>query len=70
MIGAIALYGGSSIPWVWILTGVPLSIASLFGALAFVLMPLCAAYLFRETLDAKFAVGAALILCGVIIITR
>ena len=70
MLGAVALYGASSLLWVWILGGVPLSVASLFGSLAYVLTPLCAAYLYGEALGAKFALGAVCVISGLIIITR
>jgi len=70
MAGAVALYGAASVLWVWVLGMVPLSVACLYGALAYVLIPLCSAYLYGETLDAKFALGAVLIVSGVIIVTR
>jgi len=63
-LAALALYGGLSLLWVWILTITPLSRAYPFVALAFVLTPLLGGLVFEETITVRLAAGIALILCG------
>src|SRR5262245_48737053 len=62
---ALALYAGATILWVRILTTVPLSRAYPFAALAFVLVPAAGQLLFNEPINARYALGSALIIIGV-----
>jgi drug/metabolite transporter (DMT)-like permease len=68
LLGALALYGGLTALWVYILTFTELSKAYPFVALAFVLAPLAAQRLFGEVLRPSFFVGLAAIVIGLIVI--
>ncbi len=68
MWGAVLLYGLTIIAWVWVLRTVPLSVAYSAVALVFVFVPLLAIWLFKEPLTPQFALGAGLIMIGVILV--
>ena len=68
-LSALALYGGLSVFWVWILTFTPLSRAYPFLALAFALTPALGAWLFEEAVSFRLIVGMLLILCGLFFVT-
>ncbi|MFN7179044.1 EamA family transporter [Hyphomonas sp.] len=63
-LGAMALYGGATLLWVYVLKTVPLSYAYSFMALTFVIVPVLAHLWFGEPLNAKYFAGMALILAG------
>ncbi|MEO8061547.1 MAG: hypothetical protein ABI821_02240 [Pseudomonadota bacterium] len=67
---AVALYAVSTLLWVRILTTVPLSRAYPFVALAFVLVPAAGYLFFNETVNARYAIGTALIVIGVAVAAR
>ena len=67
---ALALYGAATLLWVRILTTVPLSRAYPFMALAFVLVPAAGYLFFDENITAKYAIGTALIIAGVVVVAR
>jgi len=67
---AVALYGASTLLWVRILTTVPLSRAYPFVALAFVLVPAAGYVFFQESITARYALGTALIVAGVVVAAR
>jgi drug/metabolite transporter (DMT)-like permease len=67
---AIALYGASTLLWVRILTTVPLNRAYPFVALAFVLVPAAGYVFFHEPINARYALGTALIVAGVLVAAR
>ena len=69
LLAALALYGGLTALWVYILTYTELSKAYPFVALAFVLTPLFASRLFHEALKPSFFVGLAAIVVGLLVIT-
>jgi drug/metabolite transporter (DMT)-like permease len=69
-LGAMFLYGGLSILWVWILTFTPLSRAYPFVALAFVVTPLASHFIFMEALDLRFYFGLSFIIVGLILVIR
>jgi drug/metabolite transporter (DMT)-like permease len=69
MWAAVALYAGATLLWVRILTTVPLSRAYPFVALAFVLVPAAGYVFFHEPITIRYALGTALILAGVAIIS-
>jgi drug/metabolite transporter (DMT)-like permease len=66
---AVALYAGATLLWVRILTTVPLSRAYPFAALAFVLVPAAGYVFFHEPITIRYALGTALILAGVAIVS-
>ncbi len=62
---ALALYGLTTLLWVWILRHAPLHLAYPFMGLAFLLVPLMASWWLDEPLHWQSLVGGALILTGV-----
>ncbi|HZY48953.1 MAG TPA: EamA family transporter [Devosia sp.] len=68
MWGAVILYGITILAWVWVLRTTPLSVAYSAVALVFVLVPALAVWLFREPLTPQFALGAGLIVLGVVLV--
>jgi drug/metabolite transporter (DMT)-like permease len=68
MWGAIALYAITILAWVWVLRTVPLSVAYSAVALVFVLVPILAVWLFKESLTPQYAIGAILIAAGVLLV--
>ena len=62
---ALALYGVTTLLWVWILRHAPLHLAYPFMGLAFLLVPLMASVWLDEPLHWQSLVGGALILAGV-----
>ena len=67
---AVLLYALLSVVWVWVLTFVPLSIAYPFVALTFVLTVASGALLFGEPVTVRLMLGGAMIIAGLIVITR
>ncbi len=67
-IGGVALYGLTSIAWMFALKNFPLSKAYPMLALTFVTVPLLARYFFKEPIRPTDLAGMALILAGVFII--
>jgi multidrug transporter EmrE-like cation transporter len=65
---ALAVYGASTILWVWILMHVPISKAYPFALLAMALVPLAGYWLFSEALSVQYAVGLALVMLGLVLI--
>ena len=70
MAAALVLYAIATGLWVWILRTTPLSIAYPFVALGFILVPLAAHYLFAEPLETRYAIGATLIVAGLLVMSR
>ncbi|KLN62196.1 hypothetical protein WH96_01315 [Kiloniella spongiae] len=69
LITGIILYGIATLVWVWILKTVPLNFAYPFTALAFVIVPVAASILFKESLGWQNAVGTIFIIAGIVIIS-
>jgi drug/metabolite transporter (DMT)-like permease len=63
-VAALILYAALTVLWVWILTGVPISRAYPFVALAFALTPVLGILLFSEPASFRLAIGIVLVLCG------
>ncbi len=68
LIAAFAIYGVGTIVWIYVLKSVPLSVAYPFMALTFCAVPLLAWYLLGETLSLRYAVGALLIVAGLLVV--
>ena len=64
---ALTLYAGATLLWISILRTTPLSAAYPFSALGFVVVPLASQWLFGETLQARYLVGALCIVTGIIL---
>lgn len=70
LVAAVLLYALLSAVWVWVLTFVPLSIAYPFVALTFVLTVASGAILFGEAVTLRLLIGGAMVIAGLIVITR
>ena len=70
LITALALYGITTLVWIWVLRHAPLHIAYPFMALAFLIVP-CLGWLFLgEPIHVQTLVGGALILAGITLATH
>lgn len=67
---AMILYAGGTLLWIHILQSVPLSRAYPFAALGFVVVPILAVIFFSERVNLAYALGALLIVAGVVITAR
>jgi undecaprenyl phosphate-alpha-L-ara4N flippase subunit ArnE len=67
-VAALVAYVGLGLVWLWVLRFTPLSRAYLFVALSFLLVPIAAAFVFGEPLSGRFLVGAALTVCGLVLV--
>ena len=65
LFAALAVYGAATFLWVWLLKTLPLNIAYPFVGLAFVIVPLLAAFFLHESLDWRHLAGGGLIAAGV-----
>jgi multidrug transporter EmrE-like cation transporter len=68
VMGGLALYGGSAILWLGVLSKVPVSRAYPFAALAVVLTTLAGRFLLGEPLGGVQIVGISLICIGVVLL--
>jgi drug/metabolite transporter (DMT)-like permease len=66
LIAALALYGFGTLVWIYVLRSVPLTIAYSFMGLTFCFVPLLAQLILGETVTLKYAIGAALIVAGLV----
>jgi multidrug transporter EmrE-like cation transporter len=66
-LGALALYGASTILWVYILARMPLSIAYPFSLLGAALVPVAAFFIFGEPMGVRVWIGTALVLAGLFV---
>ena len=67
---ALCVYAMATVFWLYILQRVPLSLAYPFSALAMVIVPIIAIYLFGEKLSWSYWIGVFFIFTGIIIIAR
>lgn len=65
LIAALALYGITTLGWIWILRQAPLHLAYPFMGLAFLIVPTLAWLLLGEPIGWRTLAGGALILAGV-----
>lgn len=63
----VAIYALATVGWIWLLRHVPLNLAYPVMAMAFVLVPLGSALLLGEALAGRTLIGAAIIVCGVLV---
>lgn len=68
LIAAFAIYGFGTIVWIYVLKSVPLTVAYPFMALTFCAVPLLAWWLLGEQLSLRYALGAALIIAGLLVV--
>ncbi|WP_279214357.1 EamA family transporter [Delftia acidovorans] len=70
LLTALALYGATTLLWIWVLRHAPLHLAYPFMGLAFLIVP-CLGWIFlREPISTPTLVGGALILVGITIAAR
>jgi drug/metabolite transporter (DMT)-like permease len=67
-LGAVVLYVGLTVLWVWLLTFTPLSRAYPFVALAFAITPLLGGWVFNEPMAPRLFVGIVTVLVGLFLI--
>src|ERR1700743_2615480 len=67
LLPACVLYAGATLIWVAALRYVPLSVAYVFMALSFIIVPLLSALLFKEVLTLRYFTGLGLIVLGIIV---
>ncbi len=67
LIAALALYGLTTLFWIWILRHVPLYLAYPFMGLAFLIVPVLEHLVFGSALHLRTFLGGGLILLGVVI---
>lgn len=70
VISAFAAAFGASLCWMAAISRMPLSKAYPFTALSFPLIAVLAAWLFRESFDWHKLAGTALIIAGVVVLSR
>jgi drug/metabolite transporter (DMT)-like permease len=68
LIAALVLYGVGTVIWIYVLRSVPLTIAYSFMGLTFCFVPLLAQAFFGEPLTLRYALGAVLIIAGLLAI--
>lgn len=67
---AFALYGITTIAWVWVLQKIDLGKAYPLMALAFILVPIGSHFVFGERFSFQYFVGVLLIVGGIVIALR
>ena len=65
---ALALYGVSTVLWIWILSRISLSRAYPWVAVGVVIVPLIGRYYFGEQLHPLFWVGVVLVFTGILLV--
>ena len=68
LLAALAIYGTGTIVWIFVLKAVPLTIGYSFMALNFCFVPLLAGVFLGEALTLRYALGAVLIVGGMLVI--
>jgi len=66
LVSALALYGVTTIAWVWVLQKIELGRAYPLMALAFVLVPIGSHVFLGERFQPQYFIGVALIMAGII----
>lgn len=67
---ALALYGISTLAWIWVLQKVELGRVYPVMALAFVLVPLCSYFIFGEKFSTQYFIGVFIIAIGIIVTVK
>ena len=70
LVAAFALYGVTTLAWVWVLQRMDLGRAYPLTALAFVLVPIGGYLFLGERFGLQYLFGVALIVAGIIVTTR
>ena len=67
---ALSVYALATVFWLYILQRIPLNLAYPFSALAMVIVPVLAMYLFGERLNLSYWLGLIFIVAGIVIIAH
>lgn len=67
---ALALYGVTTIAWIWVLQKVELGRVYPLMAAAFVLVPLGSHFVFGERFQPQYFIGVAMIIAGIVVAVR
>ena len=70
LFSAFALYGITTIGWVWVLQKVELGKVYPLMALAFVLVPVGSYFIFGERFQPQYFIGVILIMLGILVAIR
>lgn len=64
----VAMYGGATVMWMYVLRTAPLSFAYSFMALAYLMVPIFSWFWLGETLSLKYFIGTLVIIAGILIV--
>ena len=67
---ALSVYAVATIFWLYILQRIPLPLAYPFSALAMVIVPVAATFIFGDKLSWSYWIGVILIFSGIVVIAR
>jgi len=67
---ALALYGLTTIAWIWVLQKLELGKAYPLMALAFVLVPVGSHFVFGERFSVQYFIGILILITGILVTTR
>lgn len=67
---ALALYGITTLAWVWVLQKIELGRAYPLMAMAFVLVPIGSHFVFGERFQVQYFVGVAMIMVGILVTVK
>ena len=70
LFSALALYGVTTIAWIWVLQKIELNRAYPLMALAFVLVPIGGYLFLGEKITYQYLFGVVLIMCGIVVAVR
>lgn len=70
LIGALLLYGATTLLWIWILRHAPLHLAYPFMGLAFLIVPCLGKLFLDEPLHIQTLLGGVLIIAGVTVASQ
>lgn len=70
LFSAFALYGFTTIAWVWVLQKVELGKVYPLMALAFILVPIGSHFIFDERFPPQYFIGVALIMIGIVVAVK
>ncbi|MBD8481808.1 4-amino-4-deoxy-L-arabinose-phospho-UDP flippase [Pseudomonas coleopterorum] len=70
LFSAFALYGVTTIAWVWVLQKIDLGKAYPLMAMAFILVPIGSHFIFGEKFSYQYFLGVALISVGIVVAVK
>ncbi len=70
LISALALYGTTTLAWIWVLQKVELGKIYPLMALAFILVPLGSHFILGERFQLQYFAGVTLIMVGIVLATK